>query len=336
MYIKQLEKLQLSISQISPMIPDIQRKLNTDAIESIYTSEHTYYNHYKTYLLPGCISIAKCSTGEYLVDGQHRIQAYRRLVAEYPERILTISVDYYTIDDNSIDKLFERVNLCTPNTVTILGVDKYKIIQQIERYFNTNFSKYISTAKKPNAPNLSMEQISSWIVDKSLIEITGWSGDMIINQIIELNRWYAKCSDKQFDAWKVNKNYIEKVKRYTNQLYLSVYRCGEWVDILIHMHHGYKLESLNHYSATWKPTISKSLREKVWSKSGCKLIEQGCYCCKETISVNDFECGHIEAAALGGLTTLANLEPICRKCNQDMRCMNMLDYIKLLAEQALA
>ena len=57
---------------------------------------------------------------------------------------------------------------------------------------------------------------------------------------------------------------------------------------------------------------------QVWLKRNANAIEGKCYVCSGAISYDTFECGHITAAFKGGGTTLANLEPICKMCNNDM------------------
>lgn len=77
-----------------------------------------------------------------------------------------------------------------------------------------------------------------------------------------------------------------------------------------------------------KKTIPKPLRMKVWAEY--VGIEKGCTTCMvcnmNMISQMDFHCGHIQAEAEGGPTCLANLRPICSKCNTSMGSMNMFEF----------
>lgn len=69
-------------------------------------------------------------------------------------------------------------------------------------------------------------------------------------------------------------------------------------------------------TATWNNFIGED-----FAKSQCYVG------CGSTISVNNFECGHILARSKGGDTTLQNLRPICGKCNRSMGNKNMKDFI---------
>lgn len=76
--------------------------------------------------------------------------------------------------------------------------------------------------------------------------------------------------------------------------------------------------------------IDKNLRQLIWSKwIGEDVARYKCLCCKSRyISQFDFECGHVEAVAKGGDDSVDNIRPICKSCNNGMKTMNMMDYIK--------
>ena len=69
-----------------------------------------------------------------------------------------------------------------------------------------------------------------------------------------------------------------------------------------------------------KKQIPKALREQVWLKQIGKKYEDKCPIgwCKNTITVFDFQSGHIIPESKGGPTTLENLMPICSRCNLSM------------------
>lgn len=76
--------------------------------------------------------------------------------------------------------------------------------------------------------------------------------------------------------------------------------------------------------------IDKNLRELIWSKwIGEDIARSKCLCCKSRmISQFDFVCGHVEAVVKGGDDSVDNLRPICKSCNNGMKTMNMMEYIK--------
>jgi hypothetical protein len=75
-------------------------------------------------------------------------------------------------------------------------------------------------------------------------------------------------------------------------------------------------------------TMPKTLKQQVWDKRfGADAGTGRCYCCKyTTIRMDDFQAGHVTAKSMGGSTTIDNLEPICARCNDDMKTMNLYEY----------
>ena len=75
--------------------------------------------------------------------------------------------------------------------------------------------------------------------------------------------------------------------------------------------------------------IPVSFKKTLWSLHFPNVLEGKCKCCQtETITRNNFDCGHIISKRNGGEIKLENLKPICRACNSSMGVMNMNDYMK--------
>ena len=79
-----------------------------------------------------------------------------------------------------------------------------------------------------------------------------------------------------------------------------------------------------------KKAIPKSLKMLVWhTYIGKEVGLAKCLCCKnKEITQMDFDCGHVVAESLGGMTTVNNMRPICAKCNRSMKAMNMNEFIE--------
>jgi len=80
---------------------------------------------------------------------------------------------------------------------------------------------------------------------------------------------------------------------------------------------------------TKKKPIPQAIRIQVWNTYiGEKARTGSCMAlCKKTIDITDFECGHVQAEAKGGATTIENLRPICHSCNRSMSTMNLNEWI---------
>ena len=78
-----------------------------------------------------------------------------------------------------------------------------------------------------------------------------------------------------------------------------------------------------------KEKIPVSVKNTLWSLHFPNVLEGKCKCCQtETITRNNFDCGHIISEKNGGEIKLENLKPICRACNSSMGVMNMNEYMK--------
>ena len=69
-----------------------------------------------------------------------------------------------------------------------------------------------------------------------------------------------------------------------------------------------------------KGKIPKAIREQLWVQKVGKKFETKCKTtwCRNKITVFDFQAGHDVPESKGGETTLANLVPICSRCNLSM------------------
>ena len=71
---------------------------------------------------------------------------------------------------------------------------------------------------------------------------------------------------------------------------------------------------------TSKANIPRALREQVWLTHAGPVFKRSCIVpwCQNTMTVFDFHVGHDIPESKGGATELANLRPICARCNQSM------------------
>lgn len=333
-----VEKAIKPFHTISYIVPEIQRSINESAVIAIYDREKSYYNKYESYATPGTISIAICNGAEYLIDGQHRMLAYDRLSREDAHHTLMISIDYYHCSCVEVmESVYKLVNTCTPNDISRMGVDTFKIKREIEDFFKKQFGSYLKTTSKPVAPNISLDGLNAKL---DSIDLTVFKFGEFVKYIIELNKFYSLCTQEQFKKWFVDTKAIGVIQQKENRMYIGLYRNYEWVDKIVRLHSlrnadpdcALTFASMEHMNIAHRVTIPKIVRKKVWN---CDRTEQLCFCCKDTISYDNFESGHIISVAKGGLTTLTNLRPICSTCNMDMGTKNMDEYCKSIEDQLM-
>jgi 5-methylcytosine-specific restriction endonuclease McrA len=73
-----------------------------------------------------------------------------------------------------------------------------------------------------------------------------------------------------------------------------------------------------------KARIHCAVREQVWLNYTGQKFSTKCATrwCQNRIDVFNFQCGHKQAEAKGGATTVENLIPLCARCNLSMGTMH--------------
>jgi len=86
---------------------------------------------------------------------------------------------------------------------------------------------------------------------------------------------------------------------------------------------------LNNIKKREPNTTGKGPRMAIWHKYiGEDILKHKCLCCKLTsITINQFEVGHVISKANGGNDSPENKRPICMNCNRSMGKTDMVDYI---------
>ena len=78
-----------------------------------------------------------------------------------------------------------------------------------------------------------------------------------------------------------------------------------------------------------KENIPKTVRNALFINYFKNSREGKCQMCfRETISLGNFQAGHIISEANGGKVTLDNLKPVCQLCNTSSVTMNMDQFIE--------
>lgn len=323
----------LPISDLSYSLPDIQRPIDEDRVKELLLFQEDFYTKNGVYLTNGTVSIVEIAdppkpNARYLVDGQHRVAVFEQLQKKYPERPVTILVDKYICSAfPQLEQIYKIVNSSKPVGIGNISISLYKSINDIEKFIKTNFKEYLVNSVNPRKPNINVDKLKECIIERKMID-TAKNYDYIAG-IRELNKFYGEVPDNLYSKWHVDKIPSSKqiIDSRPSKFYLGYYSNFEWVDRIADNRDGIPFDKMEHYSATYRPKILKSLRNKVWAKNKQNTATIGqCFVCEEHIYPADFECGHVIPVCRGGLTVIENLEAICKDCNRQMGRMNLLEY----------
>lgn len=325
-------------------IPPIQR-LEDHHVDVIFQAYKSQYTEEKSILIVGQFSLCKIDNEEndqriFILDGQHRMLALRRLVAEFSEvgEIKTVVCLYTCGKESVMNDIYEKINsnkkvqLYITRNITV-------IMKDIKKYIRDNYKKYLSKddVKSPRIPNFKLDKLEEQIKRRKIAESISDSKEFI-DALEELNIFYEGQPINKFEEWGFSRyqEMRELMEKKGKAFYLGFYKDFEWLDRIKRRISGVPYELMSHTFnesiEKKREKIPKEIRGLVWRKRNGENLRGECYCCEEELAFENFECGHVVARCLGGGIVVDNLEPICKKCNLDMRTMNLEEY-KMYVEE---
>lgn len=269
----------------------------------------------------------------YLVNGQHRY----RLLQELDKDILAyvyIVLNICIVDtEQQMNLYFQQVNSSKPVKI-YSSVNTQLLTSTIRKRFTEAFRKYISSAKSPHRPNINLDTMMEQIEQKGVLEgLQIQTAEQFMEKVNRLNEFYSDNPLTKWKQWRMPgiEAQLEKCRdrdhSIMHPLYLGLFPSYEWLDRIQYCHaKGVDYGDIPHYPAKYRPKIGKAKRRMVWNKRNPSSMKGCCYVCSRELDYDDFECGHVESVFYGGDSSIGNLEPICKQCNNDMGTDNLEVY----------
>jgi len=224
----------------------------------------------------------------FIVDGQHRFYAYKRYYDEYK-----IDFDiHYVIKICSVKEEVSDFFKALNNNYNMHDIilDDFDKAYIIKTYIITNYKKHISNSEKPNYPNINLDQITKYIIDR-------------FNSSLNIIEEFEKLNKDVYETIKDN----EKFNKTKQGLYL-----------------GYLF--IKTESDTKKKKIPSTVRHKLWNNYFQETTTGKCVVCETKIDCANFHAGHIISSKNGGSDNVSNLTPICSCCNLSMGIQNLNEF----------
>ena len=246
----------------------------------------------------------------YLIDGQHRLDIFRKNVKYANESIWVSEIEVENMEE--MNKAFKIIN----NQLALNDLWKQpesvkQILCQTVKYFEKNYPNTFKFNGR-RRPFMKKELFRSQITKiQSELEFT--SSEELINRILYINQEYSQQSPDYFPSKPSsdNRNIIHTLVK-ENCLYLSMVE--EWTRHCIEN----KIPEKIHDNVN---------REKVWMTYMGRQVWGKCFCCElRDITPFHFEAGHVQSKAMGGSDDIENLRPICSPCNKNMGTENLFEY----------
>jgi len=317
--------------KIEVLIPNEQRIIDNEKVEEILKYQLSELKDKGCCNFMGLINIHFCEeTNElYLVDGQHRYEAIRRL-----NETNNIPVAFELVNVNNMEELkknYKLINKNTPLPEFPESIDK-NIPEDVAKYFRTTYPTIWSKSSRARRPHIFFnyfQEALGIIVYELSIKTKAELLKLVIEKNTSLSNWEL---ENYPDNSNINESMMKKCKEIN--LFLGLYKHVsdnfryEWVRDIIKNSSGKDIKQKK--ISNKKKTIPKILRTVIWDKYiGKDKRSAYCICCSNSeIKVENFHAGHIISEKEGGQTNETNLLPVCSQCNISMGIMDMGSFVK--------
>lgn len=307
-----------------------QRLLNADRVETLKNDliEQLQQNNYP--VLPQCLCVAKTPSSssshqqekEYLIDGQHRLSAYLKVLEELHVD-LTVCVNVIEVSkEEEIERLFRLVNESLPLAQLPDGIS-FADTNHITNHYLKTYSGLFSTCKsgKPRKPRIHQTSFEEFV--GRLIE-----ENPTMNVMETIDQFNLQCKGKVWTYFRRSSSDTEQSiqthLRKCNGFYLGMFDSDEWEALVL----GRPVEIC---ITRYKKKISKALKTKVWDRYIGITSKQGnCPFCNTVITTTNFHCAHDVSEARGGDANVDNLYPCCASCNLSMGQQSFEQFLQTM------
>lgn len=323
------------LTNFNIVIPEFQRIVDGNKVDEIidFQLKHNREKGYFCFL--GNLTFCNYNSQYYLIDGQHRYFALKKLYDKYSHNN-KINIQIINISTSTDIKLY--YSIVNKNTelpeIEFDKIDK-NLLQEVCEYFKQKYTKAWSSSTKSHRPfinyNLFQEACQYLINELEIKEPT---------ELIDiLTNYNYLLSTRPLDIRSSRNKKVNMTKIYDKAKELNFFlgfqeRVNkdyhfQWVTEIIDLKKPKIKEEKEEKIKYKKQAIPKSLKNKLWNTYiGINYSQSYCICCNtEKISMQQFHCGHLIPESKGGGVHVNNLLPICGSCNLSMSNNNMEEFI---------
>jgi len=270
----------------------------------------------------------------YLVDGQHRFETVSQLYNKHNIKDDCVIFCWYECkDDKELKKIFKTLNHDSIKNKCFLDkkeFDQLKIMELrrlLTEYKNDIDITIFSREKSEKSNIYSIQKFTDELDNKGFFNLKEC-------KYSENGLNYLKKKNEEY----YNKYYIDNLKINGKLFYARDRKIAEESKVIFSLKNNNFIEWLFddtlspiHRMRIVKEKISSSIRKKVWNSFSpvnnyMKCPISACGFILDNNKKNGWDCGHIISEKNGGATTIENLRPICKNCNQKMASKNWHDY----------
>lgn len=324
---------------------NIQRLLNEHHVEQLVNDQIAEFQRFGCFSILQSITCADIKNKRYILDGQHRIAAFKILKSlKYPILQHIPLVVYNTHSIQELKEYYIRINKHHPINPLEVTEIWFKYGKDFCIWFKETFTVYVkNTEKSCNCPNINLREMMDYIKRLKVFERLQEQPvaneavySLFIKNIKDLNLFVIK-NFENMKKLQLASEFTKKLDRCYEKnkdkpCFLGIWRQFEWIEICLYLiQHKITVDTINlSIFCNDRRKIPKSLRAQVWKKRNGNCIEGKCFVCENELHIDNMECGHIIPHVYNGSICIENLEPICKSCNRDMGIMNLNEYKSII------
>jgi hypothetical protein len=335
MYIITMTFIQLIKILSEIKTPEMQTDLSLSKISGMKESYYKYPHHFGSRALITIAHVNMNGLEEYfLVDGQHRVEMIKELVAH--DKNDNILVAFITVTtEKEFEDLFADINSDSLKyNLSDFSVFNKKIYKLLKKKINLEYLPKISMATNTLYTSsqfielIISKKIMEFVKDKTALTIIQKNDDTYMANIIyaflitKEKEFFVKCNyenmyvtSKDIFSDDEQKSILAK-----NCMFMINNNFVNWLfDETITPIHYYKT----------LPSFDEMIKKSVWRMTfGQKRLPQKCYIdgCENMLTKDNYAswgCGYIKHIVNGGTIVTSNMKAVCMSCSHDMYEMKL-------------
>jgi hypothetical protein len=311
-------------------LPNIQRIRDESKVDEIVSYQRQQLLNNGHCDFHGVINIHHCQETDrcFLVDGQHRFEALRKLSSTHNVELF-VEIEQVINMDQLINN-YNIINKNTPLPEFPESIDK-NIPEEVAQFFKNKYPDMWSNSRNARRPHIYFnyfQEALGFLTEKLNIKTADELKEIVATKNVELSAWTI---DNYPKSRTITEAMMNKCTR--EQLYLGLYAhesedyAYQWVKDIVFSKTG---ERIAKPKKPRKANIPKALKMTIWDEYVGKDKRRAlCICCCDReIEINNCVYGHIVSEKHGGQANVENLLPICAQCNGSMGAEHMGEYVE--------
>lgn len=305
--------------------PSYQGALLEEKYQSMVSE---YLDNSNLFKLKNKIIVGCLNKNWYLIDGQHRLEMAKILKDRNNINDEFVFCWYQCDNEEEMKQLFNSLNKDSIKNEFYINNEDFKniVIEEFITKLKENYKTSFSRSKKQYGYIKCIEEFINELKEIEYFEKFKYSQAAYENIVNMNEKFFKDCNYKILIDHNADALFYKDEQPHINNGIIFTLKRNNFIQYISSK----KSEPL-HKSKTQKKTISRTMRNKVWSKHFGESVTGICQVssCNNKLDSkqkNGWECGHIISDYNEGKIILSNLRPICAECNRDMGRQNWIDY----------